>query len=150
VREQLGAHGELVPVKTTASAAPVPLLPRLARELRAHHENQRRRGFDRVRPDALVFSTTRGRPQSRRNALRAVHKAGDDVGLNGAGQEKVGLHDLRHSFVANALAAGVTLPEAATLARHADARVTAIVYAGITEQARSAIAAKLTDAGIGN
>lgn len=148
VREQLGAHGELVPVKTTASAAPVPLLPQLARELRAHHERQRGRGFDRVRPDALVFSTTRGRPQSRRNALRAIHKAGDDLGLND-GQEKVGMHDLRHSFIANALAAGCTLPEASTLGRHADARVTAIVYAGITDQARSAIAGKLIEAGIG-
>jgi integrase len=149
VREQLGAHGELVPVKTTASAAAVPLLPRLARELRAHHQRQRARGFDRVRPDALVFSTTRGRPQSRRNALRAIHKAGDDVGLNTDGREKVGVHDLRHSFVANALAAGVTLPEAATLARHTDARVTAIVYAGISDQTRNAIAGKLTQAGIG-
>ncbi len=69
--------------------------------------------------------------------------AGDAAGLNGDGRERVGLHDLRHSFVANALAAGVTLPEAATLARHANARTTAIVYAGVTEAARDAIAAKL-------
>lgn len=149
VREQLGTHGELVPVKTTASAAPAPLLPRLARELRAHHARQRELGFARVRADALVFPTRTGRPQSRRNALRAIHQAGDDVGLNSGGREKVGLHDLRHSFVANALAAGLTLPETATLARHADARITAIVYAGITEEARSALASKLTAAGIG-
>jgi len=149
VREQLGANGELVPVKTTASAAPAPLLPQLARELRAHHARQRERGFDRVRPDALVFTTARARPQSRRNALRAVHHAGDEAGLNPKGAQPVGLHDLRHSFVANALAVGVTLPEAATLARHADARITAIVYAGVTEEARSAIAGKLTAAGLG-
>jgi hypothetical protein len=43
----------------------------------------------------------RGKPQSRRNALRAVHVAGDNAGLNGDGVERVGLHDLRHSFVAN-------------------------------------------------
>ena len=34
-----------------------------------------RRSLDRVRPDALVFATLRGKPQSRRNALR-VHEAG--------------------------------------------------------------------------
>ena len=48
-----------------------------------------------------------------------------------------------------ALAVGVTLPEAATLARHANARTTAIVYAGVSEQAREKIAAKLLEAGFG-
>jgi integrase len=45
----------------------------------------------------------------------AAHAAGDAAGLNGAGREPVGLHDLRHSFVALALAleAGVSLAEAA-------------------------------------
>jgi hypothetical protein len=41
------------------------------------------------------------------------------------------------------------LPEAATLARHANARATAIVYASVTEQAREQIAAKLVAAGVG-
>ena len=79
----------------------------------------------RVQPDALVFTTLRDKPQSRRNVLRAVHAAGDAAGLNGKGRERVGVHDLRHSFVAVALAAGLTLPEAAALARHANPRVTA-------------------------
>jgi integrase len=149
VNVQLGTRGELVPVKTTASAAPAPLLPLLARELRAHHAGQRERGFTRIHADALVFTTRTGRPQSRRNALRAVHQAGDEAGLNSGGREKVGLHDLRHSFVANALAARLTMPEVAALARHADARITAIVYAGITEDTRSALAGKLVDAGFG-
>jgi integrase len=150
VERQLGPGGQLVPVKTTASAAPVGLLPVVVRELRAHHARQRERGFQHVRPEALVFTTSRGNPQSRRNALRAVHAAGDAAKLNPAGREKVGVHDLRHSLVANALAAGVTLPEAAELARHADARVTAIVYAGVTDAAREAIAAKLHAVGFGD
>ncbi len=149
VRAQLGLDGALAPVKSSASAATVPLLPALARELRAHRARQRARGFQRLRADALVFTTARGKPQSRRNALRAVHVAGDAAGLNEDGRERVGLHDLRHSFVANALAAGVTLPEAATLARHANARTTAIVYAGVTEAAREQIASKLIASGIG-
>ena len=99
--------------------------------------------------DALVFVTTRGKPQSRRNALRAVHAAGDAVGLNGADREPVGLHDLRHSYVALALASGASLAETAALARHANARVTAQVYAGLTDDGREQAAAKLVDAGFG-
>jgi|SRR5215213_3556401 len=51
------------------------------------------------------------------------------------------MHDLRHSFVATLLASGVSLPEAAALARHANPRVTAAVYAGLTEQSREQLAA---------
>jgi len=94
-----------------------------------------------------VFSTTRGRPQSRRNALRAVQQAGDAVGLNGAGRETIGLHDLRHSFGAIALANGVTLPEAAMLARHANPRVTLAIYAGVTSDAREVAVDKLLTPG---
>jgi hypothetical protein len=36
--------------------------------------------------------------------------------------------------VAIALAAGVSMPEAAALARHANARVTAQVYAGLSDE----------------
>jgi hypothetical protein len=43
------------------------------------------------------------------------------------------VHGLRHSFVAIALANGVTLPEAAMLARQANPRVTLTVYAGLTD-----------------
>lgn len=105
-----------------------------SRILAAHHPRVPERVRIRRRLDALdaVAATS---------VLEFV--AGDAAGLNGDGRERVGLHDLRHSFVANALAAGVTLPEAATLARHANARTTAIVYAGVTEAARDAIAAKL-------
>jgi integrase len=85
--------------------------------------------------------------QSRRNALRAVHFAGEVAGLKGEGVEQVGLHDLRHSFVALALDSGVTLAEAAVLARHANAKVTGQVYAGVSEQAKAKIGSKLTYAG---
>jgi integrase len=94
-----------------------------------------------------VFVTSRGRPQSRRNALRAIHAAGDAAGLN-EGREQVGLHDLRHSFVGLALDS-VSLAEASALARHKNARVTAAVYAGITDQGREQAAEKLVDAGFG-
>ncbi len=108
--------------------------PRAGRDLRLVHR------------DALVFTTSRGKPQSRRNALRAVHAAGDAAGLNGEGRERVGLHDLRHSFVAVALAGGFTLPEAAVAARHANAKVTATVYAGLSDEQRAGLGDKLTAA----
>lgn len=146
---QLGADGERVPVKSTASAATVPMLPALARELRDHRSRQASVDLRRVHGDALVFKTSRGKPQSRRNALRAVHAAGDDAGLNGDGRQPVGLHDLRHSFVALALASNVSLAEVAALARHANAKVTAAVYAGLADGGRELAAAKLVEAGFG-
>jgi integrase len=150
VSGQLGAEGERVPAKSAASEATVPLLPALARELREHRSRLASTDLRRVHADALVFSTSRGKPQSRRNALRAVHAAGDAAGLNGDEREQVGLHDLRHSFVALALAAGVSMPEAAALARHANARVTAQVYAGLADNGREAASAKLAEAGFGS
>jgi integrase len=151
VRRQLDHDGTIRnATKTAASKADVPLLPALERELREHRTRQAGINLPLVRRDHLVFTTARGNPQSRRNALRAVHNAGDAAGLNGDGLPPVGLHDLRHSFVAVALDAGVTLAEAAVLARHANAKVTGAIYAGVSETARAQIAAKLTDAGFGS
>jgi integrase len=70
------------------------------------------------------------------------------VGLNGDEREPVGLHDLRHSFAAAALER-LSLPEASYLLRHASARVTAQVYAGLTDEARRHAAAKLAKRGFG-
>ena len=61
----------------------------------------------------------------------------------------VGLHDLRHSFAGPALDAGASLAEASALARHADARVTAQVYAGLADDGRAKAASKLLAAGFG-
>jgi integrase len=83
-------------------------------------------------------------------SYRAVHNAGDASGLNGDGVEPVGLHDLRHSFVAVAPDSGATLAEAAVLARHANTGVTARIYSGVNEDAKAKIASKLTSAGFGS
>jgi len=40
----------------------------------------------------------------------------------------------------------LTLPEAAALARHASPRVTATVYAGLTDQARAGLGPKMAAA----
>jgi integrase len=150
VQRQLDPDGNIRNVvKTAASEAAVPMLPALERELREHRSRQASHDLRHVRHDQLVFVTATGKPQGRRNALRAVHAAGDAAGLNGEGREPVGLHDLRHSFVAVALNAGATLAEAAVLARHANAGVTATIYAGVSEKAKAQIATKLVNAGFG-
>jgi integrase len=149
VTGQLGPNGERAPTKTEASLSSVPILPALGAELRAHRAKVAERSLANVKPDALVFTTATGRPHGRRNLLRAVYAAGDAAGLNPDGFERVGVHDLRHSFVALALAAGLTLPETAALARHANPRVTLAVYAGLTTESREQLAVKLAASGFG-
>jgi integrase len=151
VENQLGVDGTLQPLKTAASEAslaPIRLLPALRRELVEHRQRQLSRSIALVHPDALVFVTASGRPQSGRNVLRAVHAAAGAVGLN-VDRDLVGLHDLRHTLIGLAFEHGLTLPEASVLARHANPRVTAQVYAGLSERARDRIADKLVEAGFG-
>jgi integrase len=83
--------------KTEASRDTVPLLPALARELRAHRVRVADRSLTFVQPDALVFQTRSGNCPGRRNVLRAVQTAAAAAGLNPEGAQPVGLHDLRHS-----------------------------------------------------
>jgi integrase len=150
VAGQLGRDGTWIPVaKTEASAATVPILPLLRRELAAHRVRQAEGNLQWIRPEALIFTTLRGKSQSRRNVLRAVYTAGDDLGLNREGVKRVGVHDLRHSFVAVAFDQGLTAPEVAALARHANARVTLSIYAGLTDEGREQAAAKLIAGGFG-
>ena len=143
VTGQLGTMGERIPAKTAASAATVPMLPALALELRRHRRAQAGRSIALVHRDMLVFTTATGKPQNHRNALRAVHAAGNTAKLNGDDRQLVGLHDLRHSFVALALASGLTLPEASALARHANPRITAMAYAGLDDDGRAKLGEKL-------
>jgi integrase len=117
--------------KTAASAQPVPMTGDLVTELRAHRNRNPGVG------DALVFSTVNGRPQDRHNVARAIRAAGDAAGLNPQGVKKVAPHDLRHSCAALLLAAGIPAPKVAAVLRHADARVTLMVYAGLVESQRS-------------
>jgi integrase len=83
------------------------------------------------------------------DALRALHLAGDAAGLDPEGAERVGLHDLRHSFVALALAGTGTPAEVAEAARHANPNVTVTLYAGLSKDGRSRAFTKLLDSGFG-
>jgi integrase len=134
--------------KTDASAATVPLLPALARELRAHRERQGRRRFDRIRPDALVFQTASGKSPGRRNALRALQRATEEAGLVKDGQQPVGLHDLRHSLAAYGFE-HLAVNEVSALLRHANTKVTLAVYSGITEEKAARLGERFAAGGFG-
>jgi integrase len=136
--------------KTHASKPTIPLLPALARELRAHRERQREIGIHRIAPGGLVFQSAKGKPLSRRVVLRGVNKASVDTGLVAEGQEKVGVHDFRHSLAANAFALGLAPTEVARLLRHANPGVTLAVYAGISDEAATARGGELAAAGFGS
>ena len=148
VAGQLALGGRVDTTKTAASAATLRLLPVLRRELLAHRTRQAAKNLALVRPDALVFTTSRGKLQSRRNALRAVHAAGDAAGLNGD-REKVGMHDLRHSFVSCAFESGADHREVAEAARHANAKVTLAMYGGLSDDGRGRAFDKLAASGFG-
>ena len=60
-------RGERPPIGGT-----VPLLPALEREIRAHRALQAGVDLRRTHASRLVFTTSHGKPQSRRNGLRAV------------------------------------------------------------------------------
>jgi integrase len=136
--------------KTAASAATIPLLPRLAEELRAHRQRQAGIGLVRIKPDALVFVTFPGQPQSRRNTLRAVNAASVKAGLVKDGQERVGCHDLRHSLAANAFALGLSPVEVSKLLRHSNTAVTLSTYAGLAEDHIELLGTKLAAMGDGS
>jgi integrase len=136
-------------LKSPASRATVRILPALDRELRALRAGQAETDLRRVHRDALVFVTNTGQPQSRRNALRALHIAGDRCGLNSDGRERVGLHDLRHSLISQVMAGTRDLDITATVARHANPGVTSTMYVGLADARRAGIAQQLVDAGIG-
>ena len=128
VRAQLG-EDKLDALKTVRSRRDVPMVPRLATELRQHRQLLAERvGIQALAPERLVFQTRTGKPLSRRNVLRAVQSAAEQAGIEG----DVGLHDLRHSFAALALTR-LPLTEVSALLGHASVDVTARVYAGVVE-----------------
>jgi integrase len=137
--------------KASINSVPIPL-PLLAR-LKAHRQAQGAIGLHGIDQDALVFVTATGRPQSRRNALRAVNVASMHIGLwsEEDGREPVGLHDLRHSAASFYFDAGWKTREVSRLLRHANPTVTLTVYGGlapaeeedILENARSAFGGAL-------
>jgi integrase len=87
---QLGSSGEIRETKTKRPRV-IPISSRAAAVLREHRERMREDGHD--VEHGLVFVTKNGRPQSRRNVLRAWQAALEKIGVEAT------LHSLRHSFI---------------------------------------------------
>jgi hypothetical protein len=96
------------------------------------------------------LSTYRRPRAASRTSAAADPKRPAAAGLNGEGVEPVGLHDPGTPSSRSRSTSGVTLAEAAVLARHANAKVTGAIYAGVSEQAKAKIADRLTAAGFGS
>jgi integrase len=135
--------------KSKSSKASVPLLPRVARELKALRKSQAERGLHLVAPGALIFVTSNNLPQSPRNLLRAVYVASEKAKLNEGDKPRVCIHDLRHSAISISLDT-LSLPEASRLARHGSVDITASTYSSVIEGRESQIGAKLAASGYGS
>lgn len=139
---------ERVATKTSSSKTTLYPQPGAMDVLREHRRTMAARGLQHVGPNALVFVTWNGLPQSRRNVLRALQNAADKLGMNtdpltGEALKKVDIHSLRHSFISNGLEDGMTLPEMAQLARHSNPRTTATMYSKVPEAHRRSTAQRL-------
>ena len=87
---QLGADGEVRETKTKRKRV-IPISARAASALREHRVSMLEQGQN--VDTGLVFVTRNGKPQSKRNALRAWTAALDKIGVD------ANLHSLRHSFI---------------------------------------------------
>lgn len=135
--------------KTKGSWGEVPLLPQLKAVLAAHRTRMGKLGFDRLKPDALVFQTRTGNALGRRNVSRSLALAASAAGLNPKELPPVGCHDLRHSMAGIALdLPNMNMVKVAKLLRHANPQVTATVYAGLSDSGTKQLGAELA-AGFG-
>jgi integrase len=87
---QLGSNGDVRETKTKRKRL-IPISARAASALREHRVSMLEQGQN--VDTGLVFVTRNGKPQSKRNALRAWTTALDKIGVD------ANLHSLRHSFI---------------------------------------------------
>jgi integrase len=136
VEQQLGRDGRSrAELKTASSKGTLSLPEPLIAELRAHRARLAERGLDRVSGDRLVFQTRSGLSPGRRNCLRALQVQAAKLGIRGQDGEPVGLHDLRHSLASTLRGLGWTNEQVAPILRHANARTTAMLYGGLSNDA---------------
>jgi integrase len=90
-------------------------------------------------PDALVFTTWRGKPLRNLNWRRDVFdRAAEDVGLAGLTP-----HELRHTAASLAVSAGANVKAVQKMLGHASAAMTLDVYAGLFDDDLDGVAERL-------
>ena len=95
-------------------------------------------------PDALVFTTWRGKPLRNLNFRRDVFdKAADDAGLHGLTP-----HELRHTAASLAVSAGANVKAVQRMLGHASAAMTLDVYSGLFDDDLDGVAERLDAAAV--
>jgi integrase len=131
VRESMDDHEGVIAPKSKAGIREAPVPPALIDFLTEHKARSTS-----VDADALVFPGRNGGPFTPSNIRRkaaaawrrsneAETKRAEEEGRRPNLLEPVGLHELRHSWVSHLAEAGFTLEEAAPLAGHSAASMTA-------------------------
>jgi integrase len=96
-RPTLDRPARRVRLKTAAATRDIPLLPQLAALLKRH-----RLAAHHTAADDYVFGTATGTPLGARNIeRRGLAYAADTASLNGEGQLRLRVHDLRHTFASH-------------------------------------------------
>ncbi len=97
----------------------MPIIETLGDNLRHYRENA-----EKVKDEDLIFCNSAGNPVDRRNLVnRAFARA-----LKGAGLSGVRFHDLRHTFAALSIEAGVDVKTLQVMMGHSSIRVTLDIY----------------------
>jgi integrase len=131
VRHQLSRSRppRLVPLKTGAGRRDVVLLPRLAAILRQHKQGNQDGVVALRRPEGFVFVNRDGGPMYyRRVQSRGIELAAKRAGLNGEGQPRLTMHQLRHTFASHLIRAGVDPVRVSKQLGHARVSITLDVY----------------------
>jgi integrase len=121
VAQQLAKDGSIRPQTKNRRSRVVPLSAKAAATLRAHKARMAEEGY-RTDDEALIFVTKTGRPQSRRNCLRAWQNALRRIGVH------ADLHSLRHSFISELAERNVPVAFASELVGHSRVQTTVDVY----------------------
>lgn len=119
--------------KTKGSVRRVPLVPRLARLLRAHARATGRSGsdlvFGRSAPDPFIPSTVRSRALSAWGWKQVPNPDGDDpatilMKARDDALDPIGLHECRHTFASLMIAAGCNAKALSVVMGHASIQIT--------------------------
>jgi integrase len=123
-------HGRVGDTNTEASRLPLPVDPRLARNLQEHWKRSSHR-----RPQDWVFGNRDGRPRWQESILhRQLKPAAVRAGLG-----KIGWHTFRHSYSSLLRGAHVDLKVEQELLRHATIQSTINIYTrAVPKQKRAA------------
>jgi len=101
----------------------------------------------------FVFCTASGKPLTRRNADRAIRKAGYRAGLSPEGVKPVSAHDLRHSAISRWIEVdGLPIITVSRLAGHSNVTTTLKEYGHplpISDELRADLQARLAGSGVG-